>query len=186
MEYAARELKLRLKSYNPSADLRQLGQTLGEDSPRILIFLGGTPELAQFSQGIGKQSAHRYVIAMSDVSLQTLQQMGASRQVAVIATQVVPLVNSGLPIVKHYRETMGRLYDEAPTALSLAGFVAARYTYKMLRSVEGPLTRQNVLLTLGKRSSIDLGGFHIALESTGRGGTYVTQSMMSPNGRIVG
>jgi ABC-type branched-subunit amino acid transport system substrate-binding protein len=186
IEQAASALKRPLKSYSPSADLRKLGQTLGTDSPRVLIFLGGTPELAEFSQGISKQSTQRYVIAMSDVNLQTIQQMGTARQAAMIATQVVPLLNSGMPIVKHYRETLGRLYDEAPTALSLAGFVAARYTYEMLRSVDGPLTRQNVLQTLAKRSSIDLGGFHIALESKGRGGTYVTQSMVSPDGRIVG
>lgn len=187
IEQAASVLKLPLRSYSPSADLRKLGQNLGSDSPRVLIFLGGTPELADFSQGIGKQSTQRYVIAMSDVNLQTLQQMGTSRQTAaIIATQVVPLVNSRLPIVKQYRETLGRLYDEAPTALSLAGFVAARYTFEMLHSVDGPLTRQNVLLALGKRSPIDLGGFRIALESKVRSGTYVTQSMISPNGRIVG
>jgi hypothetical protein len=56
----------------------------------------------------------------------------------------------------------------------------------MLRGVDGPLTRQNVLIALGKRSAIDLGGFHIALEGKGRGGTYVTQSMVSADGRIVG
>ena len=187
IEQAATALKLPLKSYSPSAELRKLGQTLGADSPRVVIFLGGTPELAEFSQGIGKQSTQRYVIAMSDVNLQTLQQMGAARQAAaIIATQVVPLVNSNLPIVRQYRETLGRLYDEPPTPLSLAGFVAARYTYEMLRGVDGPLTRQNMLLTLNKRSAIDLGGFHIALEGKGRGGTYVTQSMVSPSGRIVG
>ena len=89
-------------------------------------------------------------------------------------------------LVKQYRDTLGRLYDEAPTPLSLAGFVAARYTYEMLRGVDGALTRQNVLSALGRRNAIDLGGFHIALESKGRGGTYVTQSMVTPDGRIVG
>lgn len=187
IEQAASALKLPLKSYSPTADLRRLGQTLGTDSPRVLIFLGGTPELADFSQGIGKQSTQRYVIAMSDVNLQTLQQMGATRQaVAVIATQVVPLVNSSIPIVRQYRDTLGRLYDEAPTPLSLAGFVAARYTFETLRSVDDALTRQNVLSALGRRNAIDLGGFHIALEGKGRGGTYVTQSMLTPDGRIVG
>lgn len=186
MEKTAARLKIRLKSYSPTADLQQLGRTLSADSPRVLIFIGGTPELLQFSQGIDKQAAQRYIIAMSDVNLQTLSQMGGSRYASVIATQVVPMVNSNLPIVKAYRETLGRLFDEPPTAHSLAGFVAARYTFDMLQSVDGPLTRQSTLQALQKRSSMDLGGFHIALEAKARSGTFVTQSMISAGGRLVG
>jgi ABC-type branched-subunit amino acid transport system substrate-binding protein len=182
MEQSASALKIRLKSYSPKADLLRLGKSLDTNSPRVLIFLGGTPELAQFSQGMDKQVIPRYVIAMSDVNLQTLQEMGVSSQVAVIATQVVPMVNSSIPIVMDYRKTMARLYDEPPTPQSLAGFMAARYTFEMLRSVEGPLTRTNVLATLKKRSSMELGGFRIELKSKGYGGSYVTQSMISTNG----
>lgn len=186
MEQIASKLKMRLKSYSPTADLQQLGKTLSPDSPRILIFLGGTPELLQFSQGIDKQTTQRYIVAMSDVNLQTLLQMGTLRHSSVIATQVVPLVNSNLPIVKAYRDILGRLYDEPPTPQSLAGFMAARYTFEMLHSVDAPLTRLSTLQAMQKRSSLDLGGFRIALESRTRGGTYVTQSMIAADGRLVG
>ena len=181
-EQSAKALKLALKNYSPTADLQGLGKSLDANSPRVLIFLGGTPELAQFAQGMEKQAMPRYVIAMSDVNLQTLQDMGISRQVAVIATQVVPMVNSSVPIVMSYRKTMARLYDEPPTPQSLAGFMAARYTYEMLLNTEGPLTRANVLTTLKNRSAMDLGGFRIDLKSKGYGGSYVTQSMISTNG----
>ncbi len=186
MEQTAAKLKMRLKSYSPSADLQQLGRTLSPDSPRILIFIGGTPELVQFSQGIDKQAAQRYIVAMSDVNLQTLSQMGGSRHAPVIATQVVPLVNSNLPIVKAYRDALGRLFDEPPTPHSLAGFMAARYTFEMLQNVDGPLTRASALQALQRRGSMDLGGFRVALESKARGGTYVTQSMIAADGRLVG
>ena len=55
-----------------------------------------------------------------------------------------------------------------------------------VQSAEGAVTRENVLLALNKRSSMDLGGFHIALENKRRSGTYVTQSMISADGRLVG
>lgn len=186
MEQIATKLKMRLKSYSPTANLLQLGKTLSPDSPRILVFLGGTPELMQFAQGIDKQATQRYIVAMSDVNLQTLSQMGTLRRSSVIATQVVPLVNSNLPIVKTYREVLGRLYDEPPTPQSLAGFMAARYTFEVLHGVDAPLTRLSTLQALQKRSSMDLGGFRIALESRTRGGAYVTQSMMAADGRVVG
>jgi hypothetical protein len=96
------------------------------------------------------------------------------------------LVNSNLPIVKTYREVLARLYDEPPTPQSLAGYMAARYTFEMLHGVDGPLTRTSVLQALQKRGSIELGGFRIALEPKTHSGTYVTQSMISSDGRLVG
>jgi ABC-type branched-subunit amino acid transport system substrate-binding protein len=186
IQQTAQALGLRLKNYSPSADLQQLGKTLTPDTPRVLLFIGGTPELFEFSKGIDKQAALRYIVAMSDVNVQTLTQMGSSRHAQVVATQVVPLVNSSLPVVRSYRDTLGRLYDEPPTPHSLAGFVSARYTYEMLLSVEGATTRQNTLQAMQKRSSMELGGFRLSLEGKSRSGTYVTQSMIAPDGRLLG
>ena len=50
--------------------------------------------------------------------------MGAARGTPIIATQPVPLDNAALPVVRAYRETLARLFDEPPTALSLAGYIA--------------------------------------------------------------
>lgn len=186
METTARALKLQLKHYGPVGDLQQLGKTLSPDSPRILIFLGGTPELIEFTQGIGKQTSQRYIVAMSDVNLQTLAQLGSNRQAAVIATQVVPMVNSNLPIVRSYREAMGRYLDEPPTPQSLAGYLAARYTYEVLQGLDAAPTRSSVLAALQKRGSLDLGGFRIDLDGKRRSGSFVTQSMISTDGRLVG
>ena len=186
MEATARALKLELKHFGPVGDLQQLGKTLSPDSPRILIFLGGTPELIEFTQGLGKQAAQRYIVAMSDVNLQTLTQLGANRQAAVIATQVVPMVNSNIPIVRSYREAMGRYLDEPPTPQSLAGYLAARYTFEILQNADAVPTRAGVLAALQKRGSIDLGGFRIDLDGKRRAGSFVTQSMISTDGRLLG
>ena len=186
METTARALKLQLKHYGPVGDMQQLGKTLSPDSPRILIFLGGTPELIEFTQGISKQTSQRYIVAMSDVNLQTLAQLGTNRQVAVIATQVVPMVNSNLPVVRSYREAMGRYLDEPPTPQSLAGYLAARYTYEMLSSLDAAPTRASVLSAMQKRGSLDLGGFRIDLDGKRSTGSFVTQSMISTDGRLVG
>ena len=186
MESTARALRLELKHYGPVGDLQQLGKTLSPESPRILIFLGGTPELIEFTQGVGKQSSQRYIVAMSDVNLQTLTQLGVNRQAAVIATQVVPMVNSNAPIVRSYREAMGRYLDEPPTPQSLAGYLAARYTYEMLLGADLNPTRSSVLSALQRRGSSDLGGFRIDLNGNRRSGSFVTQSMISTDGRLVG
>ena len=133
-----------------------------------------------------QQTRQRYVVALADVNLQTMQQMGSGRNTPVIATQPVPIVTSSMSVVRSYRETLARLFDEPPTALSLAGFIAARYTYEVLNGVDGALTRASALSAFQKRLNLDLGGFQISFNKQRRSSTYVTQSMMTADGRVIG
>ena len=185
LQTIAAGLQLKLQPFQ-GANLRLLGQKLTPATPGVLLFLGGTPELADFTLGLETQARQRYVVALADVNLQVLQDMGAARGTPVIATQPVPLVTSALPIVRTYRETMARLFDEPPTALSLAGFIAARYTYEVLNSIEAPLSRQNALVAFQKRSRMDLGGFRVSFDAERCSCNYVTQSMLGRDGRQVG
>jgi ABC-type branched-subunit amino acid transport system substrate-binding protein len=182
----AAELKVKLQVFRAGGDLQRLGRNLGQGTPAILLFVGGTPELVQFTQGLEKQSRQRYVVALADVNLQTMVQMGAARNTPVIATQAVPMVSAGLPIVRMYREVLGRLFDEPPTALSLAGFIAARYAGEILGDIDGPVTRHSALAAFQRRAAIDVGGYRIAFDPRRRGGTYVTQSMLTQDGRVIG
>lgn len=186
VERIAANMRFKLKSFQASGELRTLGQKLTPSTPAVLLFIGGTPELAAFTQGLEKQARQRYIVALADVNLQTMLQMGAARNTPVIATQVVPMVNASLPVVRHYREALTRLFDEPPTTLSLAGFIAARYTYEVLSEVEGPLTRSSVLSTFQRRDNLDVGGFRVSFNAQRRSTTYVTQSMMTLDGRLIG
>jgi len=167
-------------------NLTALGQKLSPASPAVLLFLGGTPELAQFTQGLERQARQRYVVALADVNLQTLLQMGGRRSTPIIVTQPVPLINSSAKVVRTYRDTMAKLFDEPPVPLSLAGFIAARYTYEVLSQIEGTLSRQSVLGSFQKRVDVDLGGFRISFDAQRRSVAYVTQSMTTVDGRLIG
>jgi hypothetical protein len=184
--HAASDMKVRLQSFRAAGDLQRLGQKLGPTSPAILLFIGGTPELVQFTQGLDKQARQRWVVALADVNLQTMIQMGAARSTPVIATQAVPTVGAGMPIVRMYRDVLARLFDEPPTALSLAGFIAARYTYEVLSDIDGPVTRASALAAFQRRAPVDVGGYRIAFGPRRRAGTYVTQSMLTQDGRVIG
>lgn len=186
VERIAAGMQVQLQSFYDTGDLRLLGQKLTPRTPAVLLFVGGTPELAQFTQGLEKQTRQRYVVALADVNLQTLLQMGTARNTAVIVTQPVPMTNASLPVVRQYRETLARLFDEPPTPLSLAGFIAARYTFEVLNAIDGPLTRQSALAGFQQRASLNIGGFRINFNAQRRSSTYVTQSMMTPDGRLIG
>jgi ABC-type branched-subunit amino acid transport system substrate-binding protein len=179
-------MDLRLAAYLGSGDLSLLGQRLGPRSPAILLFVGGTPELVQFTHGLDRQQRQRFVIALADVNLQAVQQMGGARSTPLIATQTVPMVTSTLPIVRHYREVMARLFDEPPVALSLAGFVAARATFAILQGIDGPLTRAAVLAACQRQQPIDLGGLRVSFDPRRGSRGYVTQTMLTAGGRVVG
>lgn len=182
----ATDLHLRAVPYAPQGTLAQLGQQLTASTPAILLFIGGTPELSQFAQGLGRQDRQRYVIGLADVNLQTLNQLGQSRNTPVIATQVVPMVTASLPVVRAYRETMARLFDEPPNPLSLSGYIAARYAQDVLQQMETGATRTQVLQAFQKTTSRDLGGFRISFQAQRRTSAYVTQSMLGSDGRILG
>lgn len=186
VERIASSMGLKLLSLRGSGDLGVLGQKLTPATPAVLLFLGGTPELVEFTLGLGKQARQRYIVALADVNIQTMLQMGGARTTPVIATQVVPLVNASLPVVRAYRETLGRLFDEPPVPLSLAGFIAARYTHDVLSGINGPLTRQTALAEFQRRADVDVGGFRISYDGQRRSASYVTQSMTTADGRLVG
>jgi ABC-type branched-subunit amino acid transport system substrate-binding protein len=154
----------------------------------IVLFLGGTPELYAFVRKLVLQPGRQcYVVALADVNLQILAQMGGiPRNVSVIATQAVPMVTSGLPIVRAYRDSLARLFDEPPSPQGLAGYISARYTAEVLQGINGSLTRGTVLAAFRRRQNLDLGGFQITYQGHRRSNAYVTQSMLTSDGRIVG
>jgi hypothetical protein len=187
VERVAGELKLGLRSYGgDGTGLSMLGQSLGAGTPAVLLFVGGTPELAQFTLGLQRQQRQRYVVALADVNLQTLMQMGAARGTPVIATQAVPMVTASLPVVRQYRDVLARLFDEPPTPLSLAGFIAVRYAFEVLQDIAAEPTRAAVLAAFQRRAPQDMGGYRVAFDPRRRSATYVTQSMLTTDGRVVG
>ncbi len=186
VERASARLKIRLQVFQPTGDLAQLGKQLTTTTPRIVLFMGGTPELVQFLRGIDKQDTQRYVIGLADVNLQTMAQMGINHSTPVMATQVVPMVNAAVGVVRAYRKTLGRLFDEPPTPQSLAGYIAARYTFEVLKRIDGVPTRQSALAAFQQRQPMNLDGFHINFNALGRSGAYVTQSMITTDGRLIG
>lgn len=186
VERIAAGMQLKLQSFQGAGQLRALGQKLTSQTPPVLLFVGGTPELSEFVQGLEKQSRQRYVVALADVNLQIMQQMGSAKNTPVIATQPVPMVTASLPIVRSYREILSKLFDEPPTSLSLAGFIAARYTFEVLNGVDGPITRQSALAAFQKRAAVNVGGFRVVFNAQRRSSGYVTQSMMTPDGRVIG
>ena len=183
----ARKEGLTVQSFTPTTDLTQLGRRLDAKTPAVILFLGGTPELAQLTQGLDKQARQRYVVALADVNLQTLRELGAMRSTPIIGTQAVPMVTSSLPLVRNYRQAMAKLFDEPLNSLSLAGYMAARYTIETIAAVDGTANRASVLAAFSRNAVVDLGGLNVAAAKGSNGSpVFVTQTMLTSDGRFVG
>jgi ABC-type branched-subunit amino acid transport system substrate-binding protein len=186
IQRSALNLKLNLREQAVQADLSRQAAQISSTSVPLVLFVGGTPELVQFTRGWNRGSSLRYIIALADVNLQTAQQMIGNRHVPVIGTQAVPIVSGSLTVVRRYRQALAKYYDEPPTALSLAGYLSARYTAQVLQTVRGNLSRSSAFEAFSRRQSIDIEGFRVAYENGKLQTAYVTQSMLSADGRVVG
>ena len=190
VDAAALSLKLRPVDYVPARGEApaSIANRLANGSPVLLLFLGGTIELSLFAQALSARKLQRYVVSLADIDVGTLVQLGVGRAVPLILTQVVPNPQSStLPAVRDYRASLKIQFDEKPSQISLAGYLAARYVLPILARMERPPTRETVLSEFARRSSEDVGGFQIAFSaSQRRGSSYVTQTLLTGDGRQVG
>jgi hypothetical protein len=160
----------------------------GASAPAVLLFVGATLELARLTQTLAQRKLQRYVVSLADVDVSTLLQLGSGRTVPLIVTQVVPNpATSSLGVVRSYRQQLKLLFDEAPTPVSLAGYVAARYFTQVLGRIEGPMNRATLLQAFGRRPAADIDGFELRFSgAASRGSRYVTQTLLTADGRLVG
>ena len=181
----ASNLKLGLRQWPVEADLVAQSRRISATQVPLVLFVGGTPELVQFMQGWNRSGGIRYIVALADVNLQTALQMSGGKHVPVIGTQAVPVVSSSVRIAQRFRVALAKYFDEPPTALSLAGYISARYTAQVMQSAKS-LNSASIYDAFVRRSSMDLEGFRIEVENGRLHSAFVTQSMMSLDGRVIG
>ena len=185
----AARLKLRTRrlAVAPGQDIAAFAAALPRDTPAFLLFLGGSIELAQFTQGLAKQTLARYIICLSDVDTTTLMQLGPGKSASLIFAQVVPNPQAAsVPVVRSYRHALKALFDEPPSPVSLAGYLAGRYAAQVLAASEGTPSRASVLAEFQRRRSVDLDGYRIEFAKGGRGSNYVSQTLLGSDGRLIG
>ena len=96
----------------------------------------------------------------------------------IIMTQVVPLLNSDLPIVKEAQIALGENFG----VISLEGYVVGKMLLQILRDIPGELTRENFLKQVQK-SRFNLGGIPIDFtDGDNQGSDLVIVSRLTPEG----
>jgi len=187
----AARVGVRASLHAPAAgeDLKALPARMKAQTSGLVLFMGSSIELAMLSQGMAALGQHRFVLSLSDVDYPTLQQLAPGRGVPLILTQVVPHpARSNLPVARDYRAMLKKLFDEEPSPMSLAGYLAGLYAGQLFQRAGGAAaaTRETLLAEVRKRTPVDLRGFRLDFSDGRRGSQYVTQTLLTSDGRLVG
>jgi hypothetical protein len=190
IEGLAQRLALRARLYAPAAgeDVRVLPSRMQGQSRGLVLFIGTSAELALLSQAMAALGQHRFVLSLSDVDYATLSQLSPGKGVPLILTQVVPHpLRSTLAVVSDYRAMLKKLFDEEPSPISLAGYLAGHYTGQLFQRAAGPaVSREALLAELRRRQPVELRGFRFEFSDGRRGSQFVTETLLSADGRLLG
>jgi hypothetical protein len=137
--------------------LKQWEQQSG--TPCKLIIAAGTyNNIARFIKQSREREESWVVSSLSFTGAEELQldleEYGVTRKV--IMTQVVPLLDSQLPIVEEAKEKLG----EKLGYISLEGYIVGKMTLEILKAIPGEINRESFLEQVAK-SRFDLGGVMI-------------------------
>lgn len=182
-------LGVKMRSIAPAAGqgLQDFAARLPVGTPFYLVFMGASVELAEFVRGLGARGAQRLVVCLTGVDPTTFTQLVPDNRVPVVFTQGVPNPHSGrVPLVRSYRQALSRFFDEAPSPVSLAGYVTGRYAAQMFARLGATPTRAQVLTDVQQRRGATLDEWPLAFESSGRGSSFVAQMLLNTRGQFIG
>jgi len=100
-----------------------------------------------------------------------LKEKGVTEKV--IATQVVPPLDSSLPIVVEARKALGNNLN----FISLEAFIVGRLFVAILQAIDGPITREN-FLKAARRQPYDIGGVKADFTTDNQGSDYVGLTLL--------
>lgn len=86
----------------------------------------------------------------------------------VIATQIVPLPDSALPVVAEARKALGQNLDY----VSLESYIVGKLFVAIASAIDGPLTREN-FLKAARRQPYDIGGVKVDFTAGNQGSNFV-------------
>lgn len=136
-----------------------LADILAADPPvRAVIMVGAYEPSARFIKLAKEFQLDALFLNVSFVGAKPLCQALGDMGEGVIITQVVPHIDSEVPIVKNYQAALasGNTHVE-PSFGGLEGYIAGRILILALEKIDGPISREAIVDSLENLSSFDIG-----------------------------
>ncbi len=146
---------------------------------RLVVSVGAYPAIAQFA-AYARAKGERWIVSAvsftgADNYRSELKRLGVTD--GIIMTQVVPPLDSDLPIVEEARKALGSDFGY----VSLEGYIVGKLFLAALERIEGPITRQSFLDALGGES-FSLDGLYMDFTSDNQGSDLVAITYLDQGG----
>ena len=167
--------------------IRKEAEKLAASRPGFVVVVADTIGTALFLREYRKLDKQTFVAGTSLTNLVTLRELAGPQAVEwTVFSQVVPNPNAGTSVLQVEHMNMMRKYrDEALSALTLEGFVAAKALVKALQQAKrGP---RNALQELAaQEADVDLGGMTIMAGPNGnRLSTYLDIALFKKGSGLI-
>jgi len=146
---------------------------------RLVVSVGTYTAIARFAAYARNAGDDWFVSAVSftgaDNFKSALNEFNV--QDRVIMTQVVPLLDSDLPIVKEARKALGDDFGY----VSLEGYIVGKLFIAAVKSINGPVTRENFLKAVRGRK-FNIGGLEMDFTRDNQGSDMVALTYLTEDG----
>jgi ABC-type branched-subunit amino acid transport system substrate-binding protein len=128
--------------------------------PTVIIMAAGYRASSKYIHLVKEDIADMIFVNLSFVGSYALQKMLAVNTNAdnVIVSQVVPSLDSSLPIVEEYKVALQRFNPELqPNFVSFEGFIVAKIFHYGLMNIEKNITKENIIDGIESIRGVDIG-----------------------------
>lgn len=160
---------LRISAYKPQA---------------VVVIMESIPA-AQFIKLYRQRDMGVRLLGLSQLNSDTVAELAGPQAAGTVISQVVPHPNDlSLSVVRELNKQMKKYRDEAPTHLTLEGYLAAKLLVDALNQADAQPTR--LAATLKTLRDTDLGGFYVGYAGGhSRASHYVDINAISNSGRLI-
>lgn len=146
---------------------------------RIIVSVGAYSAVARFTAYARNKGETWLVSAVSFTGADNFKNELAEFSVRdrVIMTQVVPPLDSSLPIVQEARKALGNEFGY----VTLEGYIVGRLFVAGLERIDGPVTRENFLKSI-RGQTFDLGGMRMDFTDDNQGSDLVALTYLTDTG----
>lgn len=169
---------------NSAADMTLALQKIKAGGAQATLMIMETLPAAEFVKTYHPLSPGALLLGLSLINHQTLMEVaGKTAATGVVITQVVPHpANFSVAAVRELDKLMKKYRDEAPSHLTMEGYLAAKLLVKTLERGDTP---KQINQVLGSLRNLDLGGFYINSGSDHRVSSYVDITAISSRGGLL-
>ncbi len=180
-------LLAKYKISNDGRGMEAAIQALSVSKPQGIIVILDSLPAAQF---VKSYHAFDWGVAMFGLSrinaVPLVELVGLNLAAGMMISQVVPHPNSlTIPLVREHAMLMKKFREEAPSHVTMEGFLAAKLLVNILKKAGNDLSREHVAMLLKEQGGIDMGGYYVDFSAGNRGSSFVDVNIIGKKGRLV-